>query len=81
MREEYILQDYPLYFVFGENIDGSAVDVADRNNPSIATLPHEQAKSIIEAHNRVVEKLVETAIAFSNASPDKFNEFWYGKNE
>lgn len=77
MREKYIEELYPRYFEFGTYSDGR-VEVASAHNDMVATVSKEHAANLIADRDAVVQKLCDTAIAFSKAAPEEFNKFWYG---
>jgi hypothetical protein len=57
MRDKYIEEQFPRYFIFGGS-DG-LVDVASTLIDPIATLTAEQAKVLIEDRDKVIDKLCE----------------------
>ena len=76
MREKWIEEEYPRYMVFGGHPDGP-VDIASSKNSTVATVSLEHAQYLIEDRDAVVQKLIDTALAFHNAAPDAFKMFWY----
>lgn len=77
MRDKYIEQDFPRYFVFGQHSDGQ-VDIATEKDSAVATVSHEHATRLIADRAAIVQKLCDMARAFDEAAPDAFNRFWYG---
>lgn len=77
MKDKYVEQDFPHYFVFGEHLDGR-VDIATGTGSAVATVSKEDAEKLIQHRDAIVQKLCDMARAFDEASPDKFRKFWYG---
>jgi hypothetical protein len=78
MKDKYIEEDFPRYFVFGEHENGT-VDLATPSNDTIATVSKEHADNIIGDRDAIVSKLCAMARAFDESDPDAFTRFWYGK--
>lgn len=83
MKEKYVEEVYPRYFIFGTHSDGK-VDVASSHNDTIVTVvtvSRQQARTLIEDRDKAIDRLVELADAFDKAAPLKFKKFWYGYKE
>jgi len=77
MKDKYIEEKYPVYFVWGERVDGH-VDIATTSDDTIATVSQEHAEKLIQDRNDLVRRLCDMAQAFDRSSPEEFNKFWYG---
>ena len=77
MKDKYIEADYPIYFIFGEHENGM-VDVASAKNDTVATVSRNQANTLIDDRNSLVQKLCDMARAFEAADNSAFTKFWYG---
>lgn len=63
MREKYIDESFPPWFIFGESRDGKHVDIYDGND--IATnIPRDEAEKIIAKHNALQMVLVRAINTF-----------------
>jgi hypothetical protein len=76
MKDKYIEEKFPIYFVFGEHDDGR-VDIASAADDTIATVTREHAEVLIQQHNILVQALCDLAQAFNKADPTAFKTFWY----
>lgn len=79
MKESYIEEKFPAYFIFGRSRGDGKVDVCTVNGTVIENVTLVEAETLIENHNAVLERLVSTALCFAEDAPDDFTEFWYGK--
>lgn len=77
MKDKYIEEKYPVYFVWGERVDGH-VDIATTLDDTIATVSQEHAEKLIQDRNDLVRRLCDMAQAFDRSSPEEFKKFWYG---
>lgn len=80
MKESYIHQVFPLYFILGEYADGD-VDIATVEDNTVATVSREHALKLIAQRTEIVDALTSMALAFDAAAPEAFDKFWYGKGE
>jgi hypothetical protein len=79
MREKYVEERFPRYFIWGETRDGR-VDVSDVTGTYHAVhVPRKFAEHIIDERDNAVDMLVELALALDNADHDIFTKIWYGK--
>ena len=76
MREKYIEEKYPRYFIFGTHKDG-LVDVADTNNDTLVTVTRRQALDIISERDKIVDRLVEVCQAMDEVDHKGFSKIWY----
>lgn len=72
MKEKYVDEKFGYWYEFGDG------DIASSCSSLNVTCNHTGLPWIVEEHNRVQSKLVKTALAFSEASPEEFKKFWYG---
>lgn len=78
MKEKYIDESYGFWYEFGRHPDGQGMDIVSSDgrvdtgpvSPSVAEI-------LIEEHNRVQQRLVDTARAFAETNPEAFTQFWY----
>jgi len=78
MREKYIAIDYP-FLSIGEKRQDGLMDVSNLRGDLDLIMPLEEAKQLVKSWNAMQQKLVSCALAFHDAAPDKFHEFWYGE--
>ena len=76
MREKYIEERFPRYFIFGEHKDGR-VDVTSLHHDTIDTVSKEQAKVLIEDRDKLLDALVLVAQKFDDTDHNAFNSLWY----
>ena len=76
MRAKYIEELFPFYFIFGEHSDGR-VDISTING-TVCTVSKDDARNILKDRDEVVQKLIDTALAFDKTAPEEFTKFWYG---
>lgn len=69
MREKYVDESYGSWFEHGGEINSTELHMEPFDPNDIGT--------IINAHNKVQRRLVETVMAFAKADPDAFTAFWY----
>jgi len=81
MREKYVEERFPRYFIFGQSADGKLVDVATTEGDVLTSVSVENAKSVIESHNKVIQFMCDLADAFDKAAPEAFKDFWCRRNE
>jgi hypothetical protein len=77
MKDKYIEEEYPVYFVWGKRVDGR-VDIATTSDDTVATVSQEHAEKLIHDRNDLVRRLCDMAQAFDRSSPEEFKKFWYG---
>jgi hypothetical protein len=77
MKDKYIEEEYPVYFVWGKRVDGR-VDIATTSDDTVATVSQEHAEKLIQDRNDLVRRLCDMAQAFDRSSPEEFKKFWYG---
>lgn len=76
MRDIYMEQDYPRYFVHGEHADGR-VDVVTLEAGPVATVTPAEAAVMLAQRDAVIDRLCAMARAFEAAAPEEFVKFWY----
>ncbi len=76
MKQKYIEESFPRWFVFGEGPRG--VDVSDGSRDVAAGVSAEAAKALIEDRNRILDCLIALAQALNDENPDLFGVVWYG---
>ena len=76
MKEKYIEMDYP-FLNIGEEYQG-LINVSNLRGDLDILLPLEDARTVVKQWNLMQQKLVACALAFDEAAPNKFHEFWYG---
>lgn len=81
MKAKYVEERYPELMIFGRNIEEGTVALCDPSFSLDVYLKQEDAEKIMEFYNKVQNKLVECAMAFSKSNPKEFTEFWYGLTE
>lgn len=59
MKEKYVLEKFPRWFIFGEDDATDRVDVSNGGEDVISGITRAQADKLIAEHNRVVDALVE----------------------
>ena len=77
IRDKYIEEKYPLYFVWGNRADG-CVDIATTSDDTVATVSQEHAEKLIQDRSDLVHRLCDMAQAFAKSSPEEFEKFWDG---
>lgn len=77
MREKYIEETFPRYFIFGEHPNGN-VDVSSANDDIVSNVPRDVAEKLIAQRDAVIDRLVKVSLAFSERCPDEFTKLWYG---
>ncbi len=80
MREKYIEERFPRYFIFGESRDGLWVDVSDGEGDVAQHVSRENAGRIITDRDKIVDALVDLATAFNEADHEAWQLAWYGDN-
>lgn len=78
MREKYIEEKFPRYFVFGEHKDGR-VDVASDHVETLCTVSVLDAERIINDRDKLMDAFVELVQAFDSANHEAFQKFWYAQ--
>ena len=76
MREKYVEESYPRWFVFGEYKDGY-VDVSDPVQDIAVHVSRHDAERMIAERNKAINALCLLALAFSEAAPKQFAQIWY----
>jgi len=77
MRQKYIEERFPRYFVFGTSADGM-VDVSSTTIDPVATVSAKQAEVLIEERKKAVNMIVRLALALDDVAPELLYELWYG---
>lgn len=79
MREKYVDERWP-YTISYEQEDGQVLvqTVDDRFS---VKLPQPDAEKLMKAYDKMQAALVRCALAFSEAAPEQFTDFWYGAVE
>ena len=75
MRITYIEESFPRYFICSEHANG-LVDVCSIDE-IIATVSKEQAISLIEDRDAVLDRLTTLALRFADIAPSEFSKIWY----
>ena len=77
MREKYIEESFPRYFIFGEYDDGIHVDVASIDGDIVSKITREDARRLISERDKILDKLIKTALKFAETNDKEFTKFWY----
>jgi hypothetical protein len=73
MREKYVDERYPRWLTFNmPQVTSSQADWVVRT-PTV-----EDAQLLTAEHHVVHDALVRCALAFAEAAPEAFSDFWYG---
>ena len=75
MRDKYIEERFPRYFIFGED----DCDISDGQGSTIALLSKEDADIVIRDRNEVIDILIALAQKLDDIDPYTFREVWYGQ--
>jgi hypothetical protein len=59
VKEKYVVEKFPRWFIFGENIVFDTVDVSNGGGDVITGVDRKAALRLIEEHNKVVDALVD----------------------
>lgn len=78
MKEKYVEERFPRYFIFGESPDKSLVDVSDAGKDICTLISKANAESIIADRDKTVDFIFAMANAFDKADKEAFVKFWYG---
>jgi hypothetical protein len=78
MKEQYIENTFPRYFIHGVYDDGIHVDVHDRDKLIAHHIPKERADKLCEERDKAVSMIIKLAKRLDEVSPEDFNEVWYG---
>jgi len=81
MRDRYIEEEFPRYFVFGRHHDDGRVDISTVKNSTLATVSPLDAETLIADRAAAVTMICNMARAFNAAAPDDFTKFWYGETK
>lgn len=73
---KFVEEKYPYWFVLGHSPDGN-VWVCDGTN-DVVNVERDVAEALVEDRNRVINLLVELAVALDLADHEKFTEIYYG---
>ena len=76
MREKYVEEAYPRWFIFGEYKDGY-VDVTDPVQDIAVHVSRKDAERMIAERDKAVNALCWLALKFSEAAPKQFTQVWY----
>lgn len=57
MRQKYIDEAFSTWIIFGENTDGTSVDIADINGDILSHINRKEAENIIAWRDRMQEVL------------------------
>ena len=79
MREKYIEECFPRYFIFGEA--QHCVDIASSKNHTIATVSRKDAENLIKDREKVIDMLCLVTLEFAKVAPEEFTKFWYPKDK
>lgn len=75
MRRKYVEERYRPWFVFGGS--NGYVDISDGDRDVLSGVPETMAQTIIDEHNRLIDVIGDTALAFDEADSGAFGAFWY----
>ena len=78
MREKYVEERFPRYYIFGTYKNGR-VDVSDGKQDVAVSVTVEFADEMIAKRNIVVDMLVKLALELDRADPIAFQRIWYAK--
>lgn len=79
MREKYVDERWP-YTISYQRDDGH-VQVCTVDDRFDVTLSQPDAEKLMRAYDKMQAALVRCALAFSEAAPEQFSDFWYGAAE
>lgn len=79
MREKYVDERWP-YTISHQREDGQ-VQVYTVDDRFDLTLSQPDAEKLMKAYDKMQAALVRCALAFSEAAPEQFTDFWYGAVE
>ena len=77
MKEKYVEERFPRYFVFGSSVT-ELVDVC-ADSGLVAVVREEDAQTLIKQRDDVLDMLVSLAQALDEVDKEKFNSVWYAK--
>jgi hypothetical protein len=77
MKEKYIEERFPPYFILGQHKDGR-VDIATMHNSTIATVSKADALTLMRDRTQIVDILTALAFALDKVDPIIFDRIWYG---
>lgn len=80
MRQKYIDEKWPDLMVFGKFEDGD-VCVTDSDDNLNAKMEPSEAEIMVEHYNKLKEEFSAMAMAFNEADPKAFDQFWYGERK
>jgi len=69
MREKYVEEEFPRYFIFGEWDDGVHVDVSDGEGDVVTHVVRSQAVAFIQQRDRLVDEVVSLLLERFNGEP------------
>ena len=75
MRDKYIEERFPRYFIFGEK--GDIVDVSDPYRDIAYSLTREQANTLIAERDKVIDMLVKVTQALDKVAEETLYDIWY----
>lgn len=77
MRQKYIEEDFPPYFIHGEYPDGS-VDIETIDGTVCTRISRPDAERLIHDRYAIIERLTKVALAFDRCSSAEFAACWHG---
>jgi len=77
MRDKYIYEEYQYWFIFGENKKRGTVDISNGEGDVATDIPKDEAIKLIKEHDRIVDKLVDVALEWSESDNKAFTDYWY----
>lgn len=79
MREKYVDERWP--YTISYHRDDGQVQVCTVDDRFDLTLSQSDAERLMRAYDKMQAALVRCALAFSEAAPEQFTDFWYGAVE
>ena len=75
MREKWIERDFPIWF----SVNINKKDISYIEGELGECLTAEQAAKMISKHDEVVDKLIETVMAWYKLHPHEASDYWFGR--
>lgn len=74
MRNKYVEERFPRYFIFGESED--SVDLATSSDMTRATVSRDHAANLIQDREAAIDMLSQLALKLSEVAPEEFDKIW-----
>lgn len=76
MKQKYIEERFPRYFIFGEDEKGN-VYVSQHNKDIVSHVSVPEAEFLIKERDRILNMLIALAQALDEENSDVFKQIWY----